>query len=84
LVEDVIPERENITTLVRGSWAFVRVVLTHPDERERSQQEIASHLTAELRKKTKARANVVQQSTFGGRRARPPIQYVLQAPTIEN
>jgi multidrug efflux pump len=83
LVEDVIPERENITTLVRGSWAFVRVVLTHPDNRDRSQQEIASQLTAELRKKTKARATVVQQSTFGGRRARPPIQYVLQAPTIE-
>ncbi len=83
LVEDVIPERENITTLVRGSWAFVRVVLTHPDNRERSQQEIANELTNELRKKTKARTTVVQQSTFGGRRARPPIQYVIQAPTIE-
>ncbi len=83
LVEDIIPERENMISLVRGSWAFVRIVLTHPDERERSQQEIASHLTAELQKKTKARATVVQQSTFGGRRARPPIQYVLQAPTID-
>ncbi|WP_372947751.1 efflux RND transporter permease subunit [Mariniphaga sp.] len=83
LVEDVIPERENITTLVRGSWAFVRVVLTHPDNRDRSQQEIANELTTELRKKTKARATVVQQSTFGGRRARPPIQYVIQAPTID-
>ncbi|RIH64040.1 efflux RND transporter permease subunit [Mariniphaga sediminis] len=83
LVNDIIPERENVTTLVRGSWAFVRVVLTHPDERERSQQEIASQLTAELRKKTKARATVVQRSTFGGRRARPPIQYVLQAPSID-
>jgi len=83
LVEDVIPEREKVTTLVRGSWAFVRVVLNHPSERERSQQEIASELTGELRKKTKARANVIQQSTFGGRRARQPIQYVLQAPTID-
>ncbi len=83
LVEDMIPERESLTTLVRGSWAFVRVVLKHPSERERSQQEIASDLTGELRKKTKARANVIQQSTFGGRRARQPIQYVLQAPTID-
>lgn len=83
LVEDIIPERESLTTLVRGSWAFVRVVLKHPSERERSQQEIASDLTGELRKKTKARANVIQQSTFGGRRARQPIQYVLQAPTID-
>ena len=83
LVEATIPERKNVTTMLRGSFAFVRIILTDPSERERSQQEIASQLTAELRKKTKARATVVQQSTFGGRRARPPIQYVLQAPTID-
>ena len=83
LVEDVIPEREKVTTLVRGNWAFVRVVLNHPSERERSQQQIAAALTGELQKKTQARANVIQQSTFGGRRARQPIQYVLQAPTID-
>jgi multidrug efflux pump len=83
LVEEIIPERDKVTTMVRGTFAFVRVTLKDPSERERTQQEIASHLTAELRKKTRARANVVQQSTFGGRRARPPIQYVLQAPTID-
>src|SRR5690554_3135533 len=83
LVEEEIPERDKVTTLVRGSWAFVRVLLTDPSERERSQQEIANSITSELRKKTKARASVIQQSTFGGRRARQPIQYVLQAPTID-
>ncbi len=82
LVDENIPERASVTTMLRGSFAFVRIILTDPSERERSQQEIANQLTAELRKKTKARATVVQQSTFGGRRARPPIQYVLQAPTI--
>ena len=83
LVEEIIPERDKVTTMVRGTNAFVRITLKDPSERERSQQEIASHLAAELSKKTRARANVVQQSTFGGRRARPPIQYVLQAPTID-
>ncbi len=83
LVDKNIPESDNVTTMIRGSFAFVRVVLVDPAERERSQQEIANQLTAELRKKTKARATVVQQSTFGGRRARPPIQYVIQAPTID-
>jgi multidrug efflux pump len=82
LVNEIIPERDKVTFMVRGTFAFVRLVLKDPSERERSQQEIASQLTAELRKKTKARTTVVQQSTFGGRRARPPIQYVLQAPTI--
>ncbi len=83
LVENEVPEATNIVTMVRGSWVFVRTSLVKPSERERSQQEIAARLATELRDKTKARANIVQQSTFGGRRARQPIQYVLQAPTIE-
>ena len=58
-------------------------MLKNPKERERSQQEIADDLTGILRKKTKARAFVMQQSTFGGRRAGMPIQYVLQATSIE-
>jgi multidrug efflux pump len=83
LVEKTIPESDKITTMLRGSWGFVRVLLVDPKERTRTQQEIAAQLSAELRKKTRARANVVQQSTFGGRRAGLPIQYVLQAPNIE-
>jgi multidrug efflux pump len=83
LAESTIPEYDKITTMARGGWGFVRILLSEPSERERSQQEIANQLTAELRKKTRARANVIQQSTFGGRRAGLPIQYVLQAPSIE-
>lgn len=83
LAEEIIPEYDKITTMLRSSWGFVRIVLVPPSERERSQQEIAAQLSAELRKKTQARANVIQQSTFGGRRAGLPIQYVLQAPNID-
>jgi multidrug efflux pump len=82
LVERIVPERDKVTSMVRGSFAFVRVVLVPPSQRTRTQQEIANQITAELRKMTKARASVIQQSTFGGRRAGQPIQYVLQAPTI--
>lgn len=82
LVERTVPERDKVTAMVRGSFAFVRVVLVPPAQRTRSQQEIAGQLTSELRKMTKARVNVIQQSTFGGRRAGQPIQYVLQAPSI--
>ena len=84
LVEKVIPEYDKITTQVRGGSSSVRILLVDPSERKRSQQQIANQLTAELRKKTQARASVVQQSTFGGRRAGLPIQYVLQASNIEN
>lgn len=83
LIERTVPERDKVTTMVRGGRVSVRIVLVPPSERTRTQQEIADQLTAELRKMTKARANVVQQSTFGGRRAGLPIQYVLQATDIE-
>jgi multidrug efflux pump len=83
LVERAVPERNMVTTMIRGGGGFVRVVLVDPKDRKRSQQEIANQLNGELRKKTKARANVMQQSTFGGRRAGLPIQYVIQAPNIE-
>jgi multidrug efflux pump len=83
LVEQTIPEYDKVTSMIRGGGGFVRVLLVEPDKRQRTQQEIAAQLTAELRKKTRARANVIQQSTFGGRRAGLPIQYVLQAPNID-
>ncbi len=82
LVEKKVPEMERMTAMIHGGGS-IRIVLVPPKERERTQQEIANQLSAELRKKTKARASVMQQSTFGGRRAGLPIQYVLQAPNIE-
>ena len=83
LIDRTVPERDKVTLMVRGSRAFVRIVLVPPSQRKRTQSEIANQLTAELRKMTKARASVIQQSTFGGRRAGQPIQYVLQAPNID-
>lgn len=82
LVDQTIPEYDKVTMMIRGGRGFVRVLLVPPGLRNRSQQEIANQLSAELRKKTRARASVIQQSTFGGRRAGLPIQYVLQAPNI--
>jgi multidrug efflux pump len=84
LVEQRVPERISFTQMVRGgSSANIRIILADPDERERTQQEIADQLAVDLRTKTKARSFVQQQSTFGGRRAGMPVQYVLQATSIE-
>jgi multidrug efflux pump len=69
--------------MVRGERSFVRVILPPPGERQRSQQEIADKISEIARMRTTARMFVQQQSTFGGRRGAMPIQYVLQAPTIE-
>ena len=83
LVENIIPEYDKVTTMLRGGRGSVTIKLVDPSERKRSQQQIANLLSAELQKKTQARASVIQQSTFGGRRAGLPVQYVLQAPNIE-
>ncbi|HOP00062.1 MAG TPA: efflux RND transporter permease subunit [Bacteroidales bacterium] len=83
-VEEKVPERISYTTMIRGgSFAIIRLMLSKPDERRRTQQEIADQLAVDLRTKTKARAFVQQQSTFGSRRAGMPVQYVLQATSIE-
>lgn len=82
-VADLVPEKESVTMMIRGGGGNVRVVLVKPDKRDRTQQEIANHLAAELRRKTQAVARVSQQSTFGGRRGGMPVQYVLQATNID-
>jgi len=83
LAEELVPERESITSMVFGGWSMVRVMLKKPNEREASQQEIADRLSVALRDKTRAVAFVNQQSTFGGRRSGRPVQYVLQAQSID-
>jgi multidrug efflux pump len=83
MVENTVPEAKSIQTMVRSGSGNVRVVLDAPDDRNRSQQEIANQLTAQVRSKTKARANVMQQSTFGSRRMGQPVQYVIQAQSID-
>ena len=84
LADQMVPERDGLFALARGGWAFVRLILLPPSEREFTQQQIAEKLSEETRKKTRARAFVTQQSTFGGRRGGMPIQYVLQAPNIQS
>jgi multidrug efflux pump len=76
-------ELEGILAMTRGSGGFVRAILVPPSERDRTQMQIAARLTAEARNKTRAMARVMQQSTFGGRRAGMPVQYVLQATSID-
>ena len=83
IADTVAYEKESNVTMTRGGWGMVRIILPDMKERERSQMEIADALTEAVRNETAARAFVQQQSTFGGRRARMPIQYVLQAPNIE-
>ena len=83
LVDSLVPEAEAVTARVSSGRGNIRIALTDIAARDRSQMEIAEELSAAVRSKTKARAFVQQQSTFGGRRSSMPVQYVLQATGIE-
>lgn len=62
---------------------FLRFILTDASERERTQQEIYEEVNQRLQKFTSVRAFVTQPPSIGDRRAGLPVQYVLQAPTLE-
>ena len=83
LVDSLIPDAASVTSRVSGGSGNVRITLKDLGERNYSQMEMASKLTEALSTKTKARAFVQQQSSFGGRRGSMPIQYVIQAVSLE-
>jgi multidrug efflux pump len=83
LVDSLVPEAMAVTARVSSGRGNISIALDSLAGRTRSQMEIAEKLSAAIRTKTKARAFVQQQSTFGGRRGNMPVQYVLQATTID-
>lgn len=83
MADSIAPERKFLTNRSWNGGGFISVILPDIKDRERSQMEIAEQLSAAVRKETKARAFVQQQSTFGGRRGGMPVQYVLQSPSLE-
>lgn len=62
---------------------FIRVFLTDAQSRERSQQEIFNQINGILRQETTVRAFAQQPVSIGDRRGGLPVQYVIQAPTLE-
>ena len=86
-----LPEKDAIISGVAmggGSSAvntgFIRITLIDRDKRERSQQKIYEDLTKEVNKFSDARSFVVQDQTIGTSRGGGlPVQYVVQAPTLD-
>jgi hydrophobe/amphiphile efflux-1 (HAE1) family protein len=89
VVQDSVPEKRICLTIVAPNFAgsgavntgFLRVAMTEPDERERSQQEIAAKLSKDLAAFPEGRTAVIQEQTISvgvGARTSQPIQYVLQ------
>ncbi|MEY2629609.1 MAG: Efflux pump rane transporter BepE, partial [Bacteroidota bacterium] len=91
LMNDSIPEKK--IALVITSPGFlsssvntgrIRLALKNPEDRERSQKEIADDFTKWTKKYTEAKVTISEQPTIAvNRRGGLPIQYIIQAPNFE-
>lgn len=91
-LEKEIPKSEvaSMTSMTSPGWGtantnsgFIRLMLTDASQRSRTQQEIFTQINASLKGVTAVRAFAQQPASIGDRRGGLPVQYVIQAPTLE-
>ncbi|MGC4039721.1 MAG: efflux RND transporter permease subunit [Flavobacterium sp.] len=91
LIDDSIPEKKIalvITSPGLGNATVnsgrVRLALKDPEDRKRSQKEIAENFTKWTKKYSQAKVTVSEQPTIAvNKRGGLPIQYIIQAPNFE-
>ena len=86
-VEQEVPEQEKTIERIGGgntNRSNIDLWLVDPEDRSRTQQEIADELAMKVRKFTGAKTMVSQRQTFGGGRGGLPVQYVIQAKNLED
>ncbi|MFA5805974.1 MAG: efflux RND transporter permease subunit [Melioribacteraceae bacterium] len=90
-IEEKVPEIESILLGVAvggggsaNNSGFIRISLVDPDKRLRTQQKIYEDLSKQVNRLSDGRTFVTQAQTIGTQRGGGlPVQYVVQAPTIE-
>ena len=89
-VREAVPENDGVismTAVGRSGGGVnsgnINLLLKQPEERERSQQQIADQLAGMVRTFTGARTSVVQEQSIGGRGFGQPVQFVIEAPSFE-
>ena len=91
LIDDSIPEKKVALVITSPGFmaasvnnGFIRISLKEPEERKRSQKEIAEKLTKWTNQYSEAKVSVTEQPTISvNRRGGLPIQYIIQAPNFE-
>jgi len=91
LVDDSIPEKKVALVITAPGFSassvnngFIRISLKEPEDRKRSQKEIAEKLTKWTNQYSEAKVSVTEQPTISvNRRGGLPIQYIIQAPNFE-
>lgn len=82
-IDSIVPQAQSVLNRSMSTSGNLSIVLPDIQNRNFTQMEAAEKLSAMVRKETEARAFVQQQSTFGGRRAGMPVQYVLQGTNLD-
>ncbi|MGB4838636.1 MAG: efflux RND transporter permease subunit [Saprospiraceae bacterium] len=88
---EALPEKESILSVTAPGFGasqasnsgFVRVTLIEPENRTRTQMQIAEELSKKVRKYTEAKVFVNQEQTIGDRRGGLPVQFVIMAPNFD-
>ena len=91
LISENVPESNALISVTSPGFGasssinsgFIRMRLAEPDERERSQSQIANELQGEFSKLNDGNTFVIEPQTISTSRGGLPIQYILQAPSIE-
>ncbi|MEE9186746.1 MAG: efflux RND transporter permease subunit [Bacteroidota bacterium] len=90
-VKEAVPERRVVYSVTSPGFGaatsvnsgFMVLILTDPEERERSQQEIAIQLSGMVTQMTGVRVFVWQDQSIGRQSFGLPVQFVLQSPNFE-
>ncbi len=91
-ITDTIPEKTSLMAITSPGFGsssttntgFIRIMLSDPSTRERTQQEIADEMSKVCRQYNFARSFVIQEQTIGGGRGGGlPVQFVILAPNFE-
>jgi len=90
-IQDTVPEAEAVLSVTSPGFGaassvnsgFAFAILNDPEERERSQHEIANMLSGVVRDLTGAQTFVSEPQSIGTRSLGLPVQYVLQAPNLD-
>ncbi|MDZ7604472.1 MAG: efflux RND transporter permease subunit [Cyclobacteriaceae bacterium] len=90
VVENEIPEAETIVSITSpgfsgntGNSAMVMARLVDSDKRTRTQTQVVDALRPKVNQVSAARASISEPQSIGSRRSGLPVQYVIQAPTLD-
>jgi len=90
VIENEIPEIETIVSITSPGFTgtssnsgMVMARLVETDKRTRTQTQVVDALRPKINQLSAARASISEPQSIGSRRSGLPVQYVIQAPTLD-